>query len=157
MLNVVFDELTVAMLNKQDLNTRGPVSEKVVCLGNTLDIGPIFDIDRLSERINYFQRIMGNAGIDYRHIDWQKIVDDYNTIKNVLTEGGNIRVWHCDMAFSVCGLALLCYMAQNSKSEIFLLHCQRDIGNATESYNPLFPHTHWAMMTPVITCIQYVS
>ncbi len=147
MLNVVFDKITYDILNEKDADTQNNFIGDTVCLGCTLDIGPIFDESHRFERSEYFKKIY--KIIDKTIPDWlNKLSRDYDTIKRALNQKEKIRVWHCNMAFSICGLALLCYIAKECKSDIFLVQCPEEVGKSNFSYKPLFHYSHWGLMTP---------
>lgn len=97
--------------------------------------------------MEYFKKNEVNPNTRAFEARFQRINEDYNTIERCLNQSKDICVWHCNMAFSICGLALLCHMAKESKSEFFIVKCPDNIGNRGRSYTPLFPYVHWGLMT----------
>ncbi len=155
-INIVFDEITANILGKQDSHEFNDSVGNIVCLGSVLDIGPISDVNLWQKRMEYFKKNEVNPKTCALEVQFQRIIEDYNTIERCLNQGKEICVWHCNMAFSICSLALLCHMAKESKSEIFIVKCPEEIGNGGGSYTPLFHYVHWGLMTSA-QCRSFAS
>jgi hypothetical protein len=126
MIEIVFDEITRNTLKDaiklvQSKNT-SPISENICCLDCLLDIGKI-DLDLYcEERITSLNCLLGDLLFSER---LSKLCSETNKIVEYARAKAKFRVWHCNMAYSICALYRLCDLLSDIECDIEIIEFPR--------------------------------
>ena len=156
MVEIVFDEITRNSLrdeivtcgvNKNNKNKES-ISDDILCLGYLLDLGSLnCDLYGDVRKKSLSDLICGNRDIGQLWDIGQRFSGYRNEAERIIAaalSGESIRIWNCEMAFSICGVYLLCDMLREIECDISIVDFPKEKRDVTSS----FGYSHWGILKP---------